>query len=122
MGKDIGIIYKYIQSQLPTSSLKATVSSSSVTQTSSAIKSTTTSVPSVRDKNQNNYVFYYQNTIQNDASITNTDNIQSCDISRKQKHCISTTSTPNQHTQLRATTSESILNLHTPTILPPVCK
>ena len=75
MGKEIGQIYKYSQSQLSTPSLKAPVSSSSDPQTSSAIKLTTTSVPSVTDKNQNNYVLYYQNTIQNDASITNNDNI-----------------------------------------------
>ena len=52
MGKDIGQIYKYSKSQLSNLSLKAPVSSSSDTQTSSAIGLTTTSVPSVRDKNQ----------------------------------------------------------------------
>ena len=75
MAKDIGKNYKHSQSQLSTSSLKAPVSSSSDPLTSSAIELTTTSVPSVRDKNQNNYVLYYQNTIQNDASITNNDDI-----------------------------------------------
>ena len=69
MGKDIGQIYKLSQSQLSTSSLKAPVSSSSDPQTSSAIKLTTTCVPSATDKNQNNFVLYSQNTIQNDAII-----------------------------------------------------
>ena len=43
---------------------------------------------------------------------------------RKQEtnHSIPTTSTPNHHAQRIATTSTSILNLHTPTILPPVGK
>ena len=50
MGKDIGRIYKYIQSQLSTLSLKAPVSSSSDPQTITAIKLTTTSLPSVTDK------------------------------------------------------------------------
>ena len=59
MGKDIGQIYKYSQSQLSNLSLKAPVSSYLDPQTSSAIKLTTTSVPSVRDKNQNNYVLYH---------------------------------------------------------------
>ena len=122
MGKDIGKIYKYSQSQLSTSSLKAPVSSSSDPQTSSAIGLTTTSVPSVRDKNQNNYVLYSQNTIHNDASITNNDDIQSCETARKQNYSIPKFSTPNHHTQRIATTSSSILNLNTPTILPPVGK
>ena len=52
MGKDIGQIYKYSQSQLSTSSLKAPVSSSSYPQASSAIKLTTAPVPSVIEKNQ----------------------------------------------------------------------
>ena len=84
MGKNIGQIYKYSQSQISTFSLKASVSSYSDPQTSSAIKLTTTSVPSVKDKNQNNSVLYSQNTIQNDASIKNSDDIQSCETSRKQ--------------------------------------
>ena len=42
MGKDIGRIYKYSQSQLSTSSLKAPVSLSSEPRTSSDIKLTTT--------------------------------------------------------------------------------
>ena len=76
MGKDIGQIYKHSQSQISTSSLKAPVSSSSDIQTSSAIKLTTTPVPSVTDKNQNNSVLYSQNAIQNDANITNNEDIQ----------------------------------------------
>ena len=83
MGMDIGWIYKYSKYQLSTSSLKAPVSSSSDLQTSSAIKLTTTPSPSVRDKNQNKYVLYSQITIQNDASITNNDDIKSCDTERK---------------------------------------
>ena len=83
MGKDIVQIYKYIQYQLLTLSLNAPVISSSDPQKSSAIELTTTSVPSVRDKHQKNYVLYSQNTIQNDASITYNDDIQSCDTERK---------------------------------------
>ena len=75
MGKDIGRIYKQSQSQLSNLSLKTPVSSSSEPQTSSTIKLTTTSVPSVTDKNKNNYVLYSQNTIHNYATITNNDNI-----------------------------------------------
>ena len=78
MGKYIVRIYKHSQSQLSTYSLKAPGSSSSDPQTSSAIELTTMSVYFVRDKNQNNSVFSSQNTIQNDASITNNDDINSC--------------------------------------------
>ena len=95
MGKGIGRIYKYSQSQLSFLSLKAPVSSSLDTQTSQAIKLTTTSVPSVRNKNQNNSVLYSQNTIQNDASITNNDNTQSCETARKQSYRSPIISTPN---------------------------
>ena len=63
-----------------------------------------------------------QNTIQNDVSITNNDNIQPCEAPRKQDYGIKTTSTPNHHSQCISTTSASILNLHTPTILPLVGK
>ena len=55
-------------------------------------------------------------------SITYNDDVQSCETSRKQDYSIPTTSTPNHHTQRFDTTSASILNLHTPTILPPVGK
>ena len=82
MKKDIGRIYKYSQSQLSNFSLKTPVSSSSEHQTSSAIKLTTTSVPSVRDKNKNKYVLYSQNTIQNDATITNNDDIHSFETAK----------------------------------------
>ena len=78
MGKYIELIYKHSQSQLSTLSLKAPVSSSSESQTSSAVKLTTTFVPYSRDKHQNNSIFYSQNTIQNDATITKNDDIQSC--------------------------------------------
>ena len=57
MGKDIGRIYKYGQYQLSTLSLKAPGSSSSDPQTASSIELKTTSVPSARNKNQNNSVF-----------------------------------------------------------------
>ena len=63
MVKYIGQIYKHSQSQLSTLSLKAPVSLSSDLQTSLAIELTTTYVPSITDKNQNNYVLYSQNTI-----------------------------------------------------------
>ena len=79
MGKDIGQIYKHSQCQLSTSSFKAPVSSYSEPQTSSAIELTTTSVPSATDKHQNNHVLYSQNTTHNDATITNNDNINSCE-------------------------------------------
>ena len=75
MGKDIVIIYKHSQYQLSASSLKAPVSLSSYLQTSSVIELLTTPVPSVTEKNENNYVLHSQNTIQNDATITNNDNI-----------------------------------------------
>ena len=120
MGKDIGKIYKYSQSQISTFSLKASDSSSSDLQTSSAIESTTTSVPSIREKNQNNFVLYSRNTIENDASITNNGDIKSCETGRKQNYIIPTTSTPNHHAQRIDTTSSSVLNLNTPTILSPV--
>ena len=48
--------------------------------------------------------------------------MHSCDTERKENYSIPTTSTPNHHTQLCATTPASILNLHVPTILPPVGK
>ena len=75
----------------------------------------------VTDKNQNNCVLYSQNTIQNDATITNNDNIQSCETAKK-NYIIPIISTPNHHTQRISTTSSSILNLNMPTILPPVGK
>ena len=84
MGKDIGKVYKHSQSQLSTSSLKEPVSSSSAPQTSSAIERTKTSVPSVTDKNQNNYVLCSQDTIHNDVSTTNNNDIHSCETARKQ--------------------------------------
>ena len=59
-------------------SLNKTVSSSSEPQTSSAIELTTTSVPYATEKHQKNSVLYSQNTIQNDATITKNDDIQSC--------------------------------------------
>ena len=79
MGKDIGKIYKHSQSQLSTLSIKAPVSSYSEPQTSSNIKLTTTSVPYIIDKHQNNSVLCSQNTTQNYATITNNDDIQSCE-------------------------------------------
>ena len=74
------------------------------------------------DKHQKNYVLYSQNTIQNDVSIKNNDNIQSCETARKQNYSIPTTSNHNHHSQRLDTTSASILHLHTPMILPPVGK
>ena len=65
---------------------------------------------------------YSQNTIHNDAIITNNDVIKSCQTARKQNYIIKTILTPNHYTQRIATTSSSILNLNTPTILPPVGK
>ena len=122
MGKDIGQMYKHGQYQLSTLSLMASVSSSSYPQTSSAIKLTTTPVPSVTEKNQNNSVLYSQNTIHNDATITNNDNMQSCETAKKHNHSIPHISTPNHHSQHIANTSAGRLNFNTPTILPPVGK
>ena len=122
MGKDIGRIYKHSQSQLSILSFKEPVSSSSAPQTSSSIKLTTTYVPSVRDKKQNNSIFCSKNSIHNDVSITNNDNMQSCETARKQHYSIPNTSTPNHHAQRIANTSASVLNLQTTTILPPVGK
>ena len=74
------------------------------------------------DKHQNNPIFYSQNTIQNDATIPNNDDIPSCETPKKQNYGIPTISTPTHYSQRIATTSSSILNLHTPTILTPVGK
>ena len=82
MRKDIGLIYKHSKSQLSTLSIKAPVSSYSESQTSSAIKYKKTSVPSITDKHQNNYFLCSQNTIQNDATITNNDDIKSCETQK----------------------------------------
>ena len=119
MGKGIGQIYKHIQYQISIFSLKAPVSSSSEPQTSSAIKLTTTSVTSITNKHQNNYVLYYQNNIQNYATITNNDDIQSCETPEKQNFNTSTISTPNHHSQRIASTLSSRLNSNTPMILSP---
>ena len=75
MGKYIRQIYKHNQYQLSTFSLKTPVSSSSEPQKYSAIELTTMSAPSTTDKDQNSYVLYSQNTTQNDAIITNNDDI-----------------------------------------------
>ena len=77
MWKDIGQVYKHSQSQILTLSIKAPGSSSSEPQTFSVIKSTITSVPSITDKHQNK--FFFLETTHNDATITNNDDIQSCE-------------------------------------------
>ena len=96
MGKNIGKIYKHSQSKLSTSAINAPVSSSLEYQTSSAIKLIKMSVPSITYKHQNNYVLCSQKTIQNDAAITNNDDIQSCET-QKTYFNISTISTHNHH-------------------------
>ena len=111
MGKDIGRIYKYSLSKILTSSLKSPVISSSDPQTSSSTELTAASVPSVRNKNQNNHVLYSQNTIQNGASIKNNCDIYSCETAKKQKYSIPTISTPNKHTQRIAKTSSSTYHI-----------
>ena len=83
---------------------KAHVRSSSASQISSSIELTITSVPSVREKKENNYVLCSKNSIQNAVSITNNNNIQYCDTARKQNYSIPTTSIPNHHAQRIATT------------------
>ena len=64
---------------------------------------------------------YSPNTIQNDERITKNDDIQSCETA-KRNYSIPTILTPNNHTQRIATTSSSILNLNTHTILSPIGK
>ena len=121
MVKYIGQIDKHSRSQISTLSLKTLVGSSYEPQKSSAIELTTTYVPFVTDKHQKKSVLYSQNTIQNDTTITNNDDIQSCETPKK-NYSIPTISTPDHHSQRIDTTSLSILNLHTPMILPPVGK
>ena len=116
MEKDIRRINKHSQSQLSTLSLKTPVSSSSEPQISSAIKLTKMSVPSVTDKIQNNSALYSQNTIHNDATITNNDDIHSCET--KINYSIPTISTPTHHSRNISTTSSSIFNFNKPMILP----
>ena len=111
MSKYIGKFYKHSQSQLSTPSIKEPVILSSNTQTSSAIELTTTSIPSVRDKNQNNSVLCSQNSTQNDLSLTNNEDIQSFERQKKQNYSIPTTPTPNHRAQRIDTTSASMLNL-----------
>ena len=83
MGKYIGKFYKNSQYQLSTLSFKAPVCSSPDSQTSSSIKLTTASVPYVRGGKDNNYVLCSKNSIPNDVSITNNNDIQSCETERK---------------------------------------
>ena len=116
------IFYKHSQSQLSTYSPKAPISSSSDPRTSSDTKLTTTTTPFVTDKNQNNSVLYYQNTIQNYATIKNNENIQSCETAKKISYSIPTILTPNHHSQHIATKSSSGLNFNTPMILSTVGK
>ena len=122
MAKEIVRIYRHSQYQLSTLSLNIPAISSSESQTSSAIELTAKYVPSVTDKHQKNSVLYSQNTIQNYATITNNDKIQSCETQKKQNYSISTISTPNYHSQHIPITSSSRFNLNTPTILPLVGK
>ena len=122
MVKDVGQVYKHGQYQLSTLSFKAPFRSSTASQTLSSIKLTTTSVPSVRDKNQNHYILCSQNTIQNHVRIKNNDNIHFCETARKQNRSIPNTSTPDHHAQRIATTYASMLNLNTTIVLPPVGK
>ena len=114
-------MYKHSQSQLSTFSIKASVSSYSEPQTSSATKLPTMSVPSLTDKHQNNSVLCSQNTIKNDASITNIDDIESCDTQKKQIN-ISIISSPNHHLQRIYSISSSTCSSNTTKILPLVGK
>ena len=100
--------------------MKAPVILSLASQISSYIELTITTVPSVIDK-KNNFVLCSGNSIQNDLSNTNNDNIQFCETQRKSKS-IPTTSTPNHHAQRIAATSANMLNLQTTTKWPPVNK
>ena len=82
MDKDIGRIYKHSQSPLSALLFKAPVCSYLASQKASFIELTTTSVPSVREKNQNNYVLCSKNSIHNDISIINNNDIKSCETAR----------------------------------------
>ena len=75
MGKYIGKIHKYSQSQISNMLIKAPAISYSDFQTSSYIELTITSVPSVIDKKQTNSIFCSKNSIHNYLSITNNDDI-----------------------------------------------
>ena len=110
MGKDIGKIYKHSQSQLSTRSNKAPVLSFLASQTLSSIEMRITSIPSVRDKEQTNYVLCSKNSIQNDLNITNNDDIHSCETQRKQHCSIPTNSTLNHHAKRFSATSVNFLS------------
>ena len=84
MGKKIGSIYKYSQSQLSTPPFKEPVLSSSASQKLSYTKLTMTSVSYVIYKKQSNSVLCSPNTTQNYLNTTNNDNIKSCETPRKQ--------------------------------------
>ena len=75
MGKDIGRIYKHIQSQISTLSVKEPVFLYSDSQKSSSIYSKRTCVSSIIYKQQTDSVFSSKNTIQNYLNITNNDKI-----------------------------------------------
>ena len=59
-----------------------------------------------------------QNTIYNDATITNNEKIQSCETPKKQIFNISTVSTHNHHSQRIASTYSRRLTSNTIIILP----
>ena len=118
--KTLNKMFKRGQYQLSTPPIKALISSSSEPQTFSAIKLTTTSVPSIRDKHQNNYVLCSQNTTKNDATISNNDDIQYCETQKIIN--ITTIPTTNHHSQRISSKPSSTLTSNTPTILPPVGK
>ena len=78
MVKKTGQIYNHSQFQLSNPIIKAPVISSVASQTSSSIELIIASVPSIIDKKPNS-VLCSKNSIQNDATITNNDDIQSCE-------------------------------------------
>ena len=80
------------------------------------------SVPFVIEKKQNNFVLCSQNSIYNDVSISNNNDIQSCETPIKENYSIPTTSTRNHHAQRIDTIYTSILNLHRTMRLPSVGK
>ena len=63
-----------------------------------------------------------KNSIQNDLSIKNNDDIESCETQGKKSCSIPTTPTPNHHGQNIAVTSVNLSNLHTTLIFPQVGK
>ena len=84
MGKDIWQIYKYSQYQLSTLSIKAPLLSYVASQTPSlSFELTITHVLPGIGKQQTNSILCSKNSIRNYLSITNNDDVHSCETQRK---------------------------------------